>query len=51
MCAALSGAFGVRRNQVRIVTGERGRDKVVELDPAPADAAAILAGLLAEASG
>lgn len=29
---ALAGAFGLRRQDVTIVTGERGRDKVVELD-------------------
>ena len=28
---ALAAAFGVRRQDVTIVTGERGRDKVVEL--------------------
>ena len=28
---ALAKAFGVRRQDVEIVTGERGRDKVVEL--------------------
>lgn len=34
---ALAAAFGVRRQDVAIVTGERGRDKVVEVaggDPA-----------------
>ncbi len=39
-------AFGVRVRQVRIMTGERNRNKVVELDPAPADAASRLAMLL-----
>ena len=43
---ALAEAFGVRRQDVVIVTGERGRDKVVALDPPPADAAARLAELL-----
>jgi len=34
--AALAAAFGVRARQLAIVTGERGRDKVVELaDPPP----------------
>jgi hypothetical protein len=47
VCVALAAAFGVRRNQVRIVTGERGRDKLVELDPAPVDAKVTLARLLA----
>lgn len=44
---ALATAFGVRRQQVLIVSGERGRDKLVELDPAPSDAANRLAALLA----
>ena len=43
---AIAKAFGVRRADVTIVTGERGRDKVIELDPAPADAADRLAALL-----
>lgn len=43
---ALAEAFGVRRQDVVIVTGERGRDKVVALDPPPPDAAARLAELL-----
>jgi uncharacterized protein (TIGR00251 family) len=41
--AALAEAFGVRRNQVTIVRGERSRDKLVEVD---ADAAELLAELL-----
>lgn len=44
---ALAAAFGVRRQEVRIVTGQRGRDKLVKLDPAPDDAASRLARLLA----
>jgi uncharacterized protein (TIGR00251 family) len=47
--AALAAAFGVRRRDVRIVSGERGRDKLVELHDAPADAAARLAALLSPA--
>lgn len=43
---ALAGAFDVRRQHVHIVTGQRGRDKVVELDPAPPDAENRLAELL-----
>lgn len=42
----LAKAFGVRRQDVAVVAGERGRDKLVELDPAPADAADRLAALL-----
>lgn len=45
--AALATAFGVRRQHVEIVAGHRGRDKLVELDPAPDDANARLAELLA----
>jgi uncharacterized protein len=43
---ALAKAFGVRRQDVRLVSGERSRDKLIELDPAPADAAPRLAALL-----
>ena len=35
---AVADAFGVRSRDVRIVSGERSRDKLVELDPAPSDA-------------
>lgn len=31
LCKALAAAFGVRRRDVVIVAGERGRDKVVEV--------------------
>jgi uncharacterized protein YggU (UPF0235/DUF167 family) len=44
--AALAKAFGVRRGDVSVVAGGRGRDKVVELDPAPDDAAERLSLLL-----
>lgn len=47
--AAVGEAFGVRASAVRLVHGEKGRDKIVELDAAAisdADAGAILAGLL-----
>ena len=43
---ALAGAFGVRPRDVWIVSGERSRDKLVELNPAPADAPARLHALL-----
>ncbi|MFO7194210.1 MAG: DUF167 domain-containing protein [Thermocrispum agreste] len=43
---ALAAAFDVRRQHVHIVTGLRGRDKVVELDPAPPEAERRLAELL-----
>jgi uncharacterized protein (TIGR00251 family) len=43
---ALAEAFGIRRQQVRIVRGDRGRDKVIELDPEPPDARSILTRLL-----
>jgi uncharacterized protein (TIGR00251 family) len=44
--AALADAFGVRRNQVAIVRGERSRDKLVEVDTAPEAAGLLLAELL-----
>lgn len=44
---ALAAAFGVRRQDVRMVHGERGRDKVFELDPAPDGARETLERLLA----
>lgn len=43
---ALAKAFGVRKQDVEVVAGERGRDKVVRVDPAPAAAAEVLARLL-----
>lgn len=46
---AVADAFGIRPKAVRLVHGDKSRDKLVDLDPAaiaPADAAAILAGLL-----
>ena len=36
---AVAAAFGARRSAVRLVAGERSRTKVLELEPAPADAA------------
>jgi len=43
---ALADAFGVRARDVTIVRGERGRDKVVVVDPAPDNGDAVLAALL-----
>jgi uncharacterized protein (TIGR00251 family) len=43
---ALAEAFGIRRNQLMIVRGERGRDKVIQVDPAPAGIERRLAELL-----
>ncbi|MFD1149791.1 DUF167 domain-containing protein [Saccharothrix hoggarensis] len=43
---ALAQAFGVRKQDVEVVAGERGRDKVVRVEPAPADAGDVLARLL-----
>ena len=43
---ALAQAFDVRRQDVRLVSGARGRDKLIELDPAPPGAASRLATLL-----
>ncbi|MGH3520391.1 MAG: DUF167 domain-containing protein [Haloechinothrix sp.] len=41
----LAAALKVRPRDLTVVHGERGRDKVIELDPAPADAAERLAAL------
>ncbi|MCB2176285.1 MAG: DUF167 domain-containing protein [Actinomycetales bacterium] len=43
--AAIAAAFGLRRRQVRLVSGATSRDKVVALDLAPADADRRLAQL------
>jgi uncharacterized protein (TIGR00251 family) len=43
---ALADAFGVRARDVTIVRGERGRDKIVAVDPAPDNAGETLAALL-----
>lgn len=32
---AIAAAFGVRTNAVRLVAGQRAKDKLVEIDPAP----------------
>jgi len=45
--AALAAAFGVRPRQLAIVTGERGRDKLVELRDPPAGVEQELRRLLA----
>ncbi|MET0234948.1 MAG: DUF167 domain-containing protein [Kibdelosporangium sp.] len=46
--AVLANAFVVRKGDVSVVAGGKGRDKVVELSPEPADAAERLNILLAE---
>jgi uncharacterized protein len=43
---ALATAFGVRRSRLVIVSGQRGRDKIIDLDPAPPGAAELLDRLL-----
>ena len=43
---ALARAFGVRKQDVDVIAGERGRDKVVQVESAPAGAAEVLARLL-----
>ncbi len=43
---AVAGAFGVRPGDVRLVSGDRSRDKLIEVDPAPANAASRLESLL-----
>ena len=45
--AALAAAFGLRRADVEIVAGARGRDKIVTLRGEPAELAARLAELTA----
>ena len=44
---AVGEALGARRGAVRLVSGARGRTKVLELDPAPEGAAERLLELLA----
>jgi len=44
--AAVARAFGARPRDVRLVTGQRSRTKVLELDPAPPGARERLAELL-----
>lgn len=44
---AVAGAFGLPRSAVELVSGHRGRDKVLELDGHPAELGARLADLLA----
>lgn len=47
--AAVAAAFKVRAGAVRVIRGERSRDKLLELDPSAisdADASTILAALL-----
>jgi uncharacterized protein len=48
VCAALADAFGVRPSRVTIVTGERARDKVIEINPAPDDAHAVFVRMLSD---
>jgi Uncharacterised ACR, YggU family COG1872. len=45
--AAVAAAFGLRRREVTIVSGQRGRDKVIELDGPDADLEARFVQLLA----
>jgi uncharacterized protein YggU (UPF0235/DUF167 family) len=42
---AIAAALGIRRGDVRLVGGVTSRDKLVAVDPAPADLAARLAAL------
>lgn len=46
VCQALAKALGVRARDLTIVRGERSRDKLIELEPAPPDAVQRLADLL-----
>ena len=45
--AALAGALGIRRTDLRLVVGARARVKIVEISDPPADLAARLAALTA----
>ena len=47
--AAVAQALGARRGAVRLVTGERSRTKVLEIDPEPPGAQERLAALLGTA--
>ena len=47
VCAAVAAAFGVRTRDVTLVTGERSRTKVLEVDVEDALGRATLARLLA----
>lgn len=44
---AVAEAFGLRRRQVRLLTGATSRDKVLEVDLPPAEAEALTASLRA----
>ena len=44
---ALADAFGVRARHISIVSGERARDKVVEINPPPHEGERLLAAMLA----
>jgi uncharacterized protein YggU (UPF0235/DUF167 family) len=46
VCRVLAAALGVRRGQVSIAAGERGRDKVVSVESGPADLADRISALL-----
>lgn len=50
VCAAVAAAFGVRPRAVRLVHGERSRDKVIELD-VRAISATVAAAILVELLG
>jgi len=43
--AAVADAFGARRRDVRLVSGVKGRDKLVELEPEPTGCAERLRAL------
>jgi uncharacterized protein len=46
VCRALADALGVARQRIAVVAGGKGRDKLIEIDPAPAGLAAEVAVLL-----
>lgn len=47
VCAAVASAFDVPARTVRLVSGASSRTKVLEIDPAPTNAGAMLGRLLA----
>ncbi|WP_424185625.1 DUF167 domain-containing protein [Actinokineospora sp. G85] len=50
VCKVLAGAFGVRARDVAIIRGDRGRDKLVEIEPEPPDGLGLLDRLRGSAS-
>ncbi|HEX5407657.1 MAG TPA: DUF167 domain-containing protein [Pseudonocardiaceae bacterium] len=45
---ALADAFGVAQGRVTVVAGAHARDKLIEIEPAPDDARAVILSLIGE---